>query len=490
MTRLILPALLAVAGASVALSGLVQPGARDATGSTAPPPTTELPRESCVTAECHPGVKGKTYVHGPVQVNGCDACHSLTDAATHSFEPVRDRHELCSLCHDPDVSMGTFVHEPFAEGECLSCHDPHASSSPTMLRGERYVDACSTCHVDMTGAHDTVHGPASVGACGACHEPHVSRLPKLLNAEGKDLCLKCHVLTAAELEEKSVVHAPALGDCRVCHNPHATDEPAMLVADPTTLCTQCHQDIANTISGASTQHAAVTTKRACLNCHAPHASDYGALLKEPSTDLCFECHNEPIKLPSGETIVNMKELIEEGQSLHGAISKHSCVECHEIHGGGHRRLLFNEYPSDLYYPFEESTYALCFACHDRQLVLLPETNAATGFRNGSTNLHFVHVNRDEKGRSCKICHDAHAASRDKHIREEVPFGPGGWKLPISYVSLPEGGRCAAGCHAAYEYNRVTPVEYPEPDPSGAWDGKDLIPGKLADPPPKRGGPPR
>ena len=163
---------------------------------------------------------------------------------------------------------------------------------------------------------------------------------------------------------------------------------------------------------------------------------------------------------------------------------------HEIHGGGHRRLLTNEYPSDIYYPFSESSYALCFSCHDRQLVMLANTSTATSFRNGDTNLHFVHVNRDKKGRSCKVCHDAHAASRDKHIREEVPFGPAGWKLPIKYESLPDGGRCSTGCHSPYEYNRVTPIVYPETKPDGAWKGEGIAPGSIIEPPkpPQNGAP--
>ena len=459
------------------------PGTRDASGSTAAAPTTVIPREGCVTTECHPGIKGHAQLHGPVRVNGCDGCHQLTDPALHKFRPARERRELCSLCHAPEISTDPYTHEPFAKGECLACHDPHGSAEPRLLRGERYAETCATCHKDMTGAHDNVHGPASVGACGACHEPHSAKRPKLLKAEGRDLCLKCHVRLGMELETKSVVHAPALGDCQVCHDPHATDHASQLVADPVKLCTECHQDIAHTITTASTQHAAVTTRRACTNCHAPHASNHASLLKDEPKNLCFECHNEAIPLPDGTRLVNMKALIETGKSLHGAVTQRGCIECHEIHGSDHRRLLTNEYPSELYYPFSESSYALCFSCHDRQLVMEATTNSATGFRNGTTNLHFVHVNRDKRGRSCRVCHDAHAASRDKNIREEVIYGPSGWKLPIRFEALPDGGKCSAGCHAPFEYNRVKPVTYPAATPgAGGWKGDDMIPGARTEPP--------
>jgi len=331
----------------------------------------------------------------------------------------------------------------------------------------------------MTGAHDNVHGPASVGACGACHEPHVSHNPMLLVEDGRDLCLKCHLRTEMELENKPIVHAPALGDCRVCHDPHATDEPSLLYTDPASLCVECHQDIAHIVDEATTQHDAVTTKRACLNCHTAHASDHAGLLRKDSRHLCFECHNEPIENPHGPDLINMKELIDTGTSLHGAITQRSCIECHEIHGSDHRRLLTNEYPSELYFPFAESKYALCFSCHDRNLVTAEHTDSATSCRNGDTNLHYMHVNR-EKGRSCRVCHDAHAASRDKHIRDSVPYGPAGWELPIGYTPLPAGGTCAAGCHEPFEYNRTDPVVYPPRDPDH-WKGEDLIPGSRANP---------
>ncbi|MFO0831702.1 MAG: cytochrome c3 family protein [Phycisphaerales bacterium] len=452
----------------------------DATGSTAPAPKTLVPREGCVTAECHPGIKSRPVLHGPVRVNGCDGCHKVVDGAKHTFEPLRGRHDLCSLCHAPEPSTSPVVHEPFAQGECLACHDPHGSTETRLLRGSRYADSCLKCHADVTGAHDNVHGPASVGACGACHQPHAARLPKLLNAEGRDLCLRCHVRTGLEISSAPVPHQPALGDCQVCHDPHATDQKAMLVADPATLCTQCHADIKHTMETATTQHAAVTTKRACLNCHNPHGSRNPSLLRQDVKSLCFECHNQPIKAADGTTIVNMKQVIETGTSLHGAVTQRGCVECHEIHGGGHRKLLTNEYPSDLYFPFSESSYALCFSCHDRQLVLLADTGSATGFRNGTENLHYVHVNKDKKGRSCKVCHDAHAANHEKHIRDEVVYGAGGWKLPIKYEALPEGGRCGAGCHQPLEYNRREPIKYPQA-PESKWKGEDMVPGVLADP---------
>lgn len=462
----------------------------DKTGSTSPAPNTATPREGCVTAECHPGIKQYAQLHGPVRVNGCDACHELTSAETHTFKNARDRHDMCTLCHAQENEPGVMLHDPFAKGECLTCHNPHGGAIPQLLRTERYADTCTGCHTEMAEAHNSVHGPVSIGACGACHQPHSSTRRKLLNAEGRDLCLKCHVRTGIDIDTSSVVHAPVTGDCQICHDPHATNNASLLIDDPNKLCLDCHLDVAHTIDISTTQHSAVTSKRGCTNCHAAHASNHASLLKDQSQNLCFECHNQPITLPDGSTIVNMQKIMESGKSLHAAVTERGCVECHAIHGSDHRRLLVSEYPSTIYFPFSENSYALCFACHDRQLVMEEPTNSATGFRNGDLNLHFVHVNKDKKGRSCRICHDAHASSPEKNIRDSVPYGPGGWKLPLKYEVLETGGKCGGACHAAYEYNRVTPVKYPPRPSNDAWKGDDLVPGVRATDPPAAPGTPK
>ncbi len=63
-------------------------------------------------------------------------------------------------------------------------------------------------------------------------------------------------------------------------------------------------------------------------------------------------------------------------------------------------LLVRVYSGTLYAPFSKNQYALCFGCHDQSLATQERTTIVTKFRNGETNLHFVHVNRDRKGRTC------------------------------------------------------------------------------------------
>jgi len=69
-------------------------------------PTTAVDNKTCTTAECHPQVKDYKAVHGPVNVNACDACHKLTDAAKHTYELSRPKNEICTFCHKMDSVSG------------------------------------------------------------------------------------------------------------------------------------------------------------------------------------------------------------------------------------------------------------------------------------------------------------------------------------------------------------------------------------------------
>ncbi len=360
------------------------------------------------------------------------------------------------------------THEPMLSGDCTAGHDPLGGNDIKLLKADSANDLCKQCHEDVIGSKRWVHGPVAAGACAACHAPHASPYPNLLAAQGVELCNSCHVSTKLQMENLRVVHEPVSRDCETCHFAHSSDHEMLLKQESQTLCLGCHETIKHIVDTATTQHAAVVTDRMCLNCHDAHASDFGAILSNNPMQLCFECHDREIKLEDGRVLGNIKKVIEEGTSLHGPISQDNCAACHEIHGGSHFRLLTQEYPPEFYAPFAEESYALCFSCHNPEIVRDERTATLTDFRNGEQNLHFLHVNRDRKGRTCRACHETHASDLANHVRESVPFGTGGWELPINFTKLENGGSCAPGCHLPYEYNRVEPLDYAPP--AGATGG--------------------
>jgi predicted CXXCH cytochrome family protein len=171
---------------------------------------------------------------------------------------------------------------------------------------------------------------------------------------------------------------------------------------------------------------------------------------------------------------------------HGPVREGRCPDCHEPHGTDTWRLLKGNFPSTPYTPFDGAeTYSLCFRCHDARLLADPKLveppvsnedltkdlaltelpdgprlarAGITGFRNGTENLHFRHINKIDKGRPCRLCHDVHASANPKHIRDTTPFGK--WEFRLNYKKSTTGGSCWPGCHVERRYDRHVHQENP------------------------------
>lgn len=427
-------------------------------------PTTVITQNSCVTADCHADVKDHDVLHGPVNVNACDACHTQVDVKEHTFKLAREKKDLCTFCHVIEVPEGATVHEPLTTHDCLGCHDPHGGFDRNTLKKKTMSELCASCHQDVTANMKFIHGPVAAGACAACHKPHASMNPYLLVDTGTDLCFGCHTEMKQQLQTADFVHDPVLKDCRDCHNAHGSNYPMFIKDKPATLCTSCHEDVKAAVNDAKYKHSAVTQDRACINCHTPHGGDLAKLMKDTQVDLCLACHNKAVTTPDGRTIASVSEITDPKLFKHGPIAQGTCGGCHDVHGSEYAKLLNAEYPATFYQPFDIDSYKLCFECHDQQLVLNESAQGLTNFRNGDTNLHYVHVNKAERGRSCRACHSVHASTLALHMRETVPYGK--WELPINYKQTNNGGSCAPGCHQFKAYDRDNPVDYtlPETEP--------------------------
>lgn len=397
--------------------------------------------EGCLAAGCHPTLLQGKSVHEATE--SCDNCHEAT-GETHpqrgkrTFRLTAAEPDLCTACHDPFGKKKT-VHEPAAEGSCTTCHSPHASNVAKLLLKPQ-SELCADCHSEASGAQFP-HGPVASGECTACHAPHESDLPKLLVAQGDALCSSCHADVTDAVKAKKVQHAALDDGCTTCHAPHGSKHAKLLVDEVPALCFQCHDDVGTAVEKAAFQHAAVDSDARCANCHAPHGADQPKLLVEPEKALCLSCH-------TGLIDSTMKV-------LHGPIADGSCVSCHRPHGGAEAKLLIASFPEGSYAPYGDKTYALCFECHDRDAVKYPDTSFATGFRDGERNLHYLHVNDPQKGRSCALCHGLHGAPNEALVADRVAFGK--WKMPLHFVKTATGGSCAPGCHEKASYDRQNPV---------------------------------
>lgn len=417
----------------------------------APRPDGPLPYEAaCITPECHASFLTRKHPHGPVGSEDCHVCHA-SDVDGHVYPLKREGNDLCLYCHNASARH-TYMHAAVESPGCIVCHDPHASETNYLLKAESVQAMCLACHEMPGGLY--MHGPAEAGECTACHLPHGADNARLLRgSDGPEHCLLCHEGIGQQMAEAQHKHQPASDDCLTCHQAHVADERPLLRTAIASGCATCHEPIAQIVQAAPVGHTAVTEGLACANCHDPHAADFDTLLRDRTDQLCYTCHDRPVTTVDGRQVRDIRTAIIGRSNLHGPVAAGQCAGCHEVHGSSHSTLLIQPYPQTFYADFDVDNYALCFGCHDAQLVMAETTTALTGFRDGDRNLHFLHVHRDERGRTCRTCHEVHASDLPNHMANSVPFEATTWQLPINFEKAPDGGSCAPGCHEAVQYTR-------------------------------------
>ncbi len=439
---------LGVIGAAAVLCGVAMAPGDVIYAQAQGPPEVLDPAASCVSEQCHSDITNYKKLHWSDLPNACLDCHK-SNSGGHDFS-VTEGPKLCAQCHKESVDefySAKRLHYPLEDG-CLDCHQVHGSDAGSMLFSDPEDGLCADCHDDLLEG-EYQHEPASEGWCVECHNPHASPNWRLLrNPDIPSLCWDCHDDHGEAMQGAKFQH-PA-GDCTNCHNPHSERYPRMLPAKGRKLCAECHDDIVEDAEGAAVDHAAVLSGEECLNCHSPHGADYKPQLKDSLENLCLACHDRPLR--SGRSVlIDMQSWLADNDNKHEPLTQGGCVQCHVPHGSDHFRMLKKSFPEGFYQKFQTSSYALCFSCHDKRVFTTKQTTSLTGFRDGSRNLHYLHVNRAEKGRTCRACHDFHAASNDHLIRERVRFGQ--WMLPLGFAAAATGGSCQPGCHPPVSYDR-------------------------------------
>jgi predicted CXXCH cytochrome family protein len=417
------------------------------------------PTKSCITSECHQELMKEKYVHPNIRERKCVICHDPTKNATqyesgkkHTFALKGKDAELCLPCHK--IGEKEYVHETIKKGICLECHNAHQAPYPYLLITSPVSTICLKCHVKGIFKGKTIHGPVALGHCNICHEPHESYYEALTRGEATEECYKCHDTERTEFA-KEYVHKPVRENCNDCHDPHASPVKVRLKLPAPYCCYDCHKDQQKYIESVSVKHDALMEDELCLNCHSAHASNLPKQLKDAPMELCLVCHNKEMDTPYGK-IINMLTFLYHNSYVHGPIKKGDCSACHDPHGSDYWRIAKEYFPQEFYAPFSLGMYELCFGCHEKTTALTAETTTITLFRNGEENLHFKHVNKEYKGRTCKACHNIHASNNLVHISYDFPYGQ--WMLPLNYEPLEDGGRCTPGCHETKEFNRTTPVD--------------------------------
>ena len=343
---------------------------------------------------------------------------------------------------------------------CAQTTQPKSGAAANVAQAKRAVRASavtmaargSRAPLPSTPAPASSHAPYEAGDCKICHQSADPKQPGAVLKQGPALCLECHEEFAGVMKREHA-HVPALADCTNCHNPHNAKYRKLMQNETRVQCTTCHEGIKKIMDQATVPHKALTAGAQCTNCHNPHASTVAKLLRQLPFDLCVSCHNRDDAVDAkGKKLQNLKAWLDNNKQWHGPVAAKDCSACHEPHGGDHFRLLKADYPQEFYAPYNPRTYELCFSCHQEEAFSSAQTTTLTSFRNGATNLHFVHLQQSGRGRTCRACHEVHASKQENHLREGVPYGSGGWMLKLNYKRTATGGSCEKTCHQERSYS--------------------------------------
>ena len=203
---------------------------------------------------------------------------------------------------------------------------------------------------------------------------------------------------------------------------------------------------------SKTTHPAET---ACTTCHPDNEEKHSRGGEPPALQekMCVSCH---------ETILAHRY-------SHSPVTETTCHLCHDPHGDMQNMLLPAGYSARQFIDYSAEAYKLCFSCHKRDLLMFPDTSYSTEFRHGTANLHYRHVNKSSRGRSCKLCHGVHGAEQSHLMADTVSFG--NWRMPVNFIKTENGGSCAPGCHEPRQYDRKARKQAPAPAANAETEGK-------------------
>ena len=261
---------------------------------------------------------------------------------------------------------------------CKDCHEPYYNRFMKSIHGKKAIpgtpinrDGCESCH--GPGAQHVEKGGGRGVAIFAFSN-------KVSPTERSAKCLACHENMRGVENWNLSKHKSFLVTCDNCHSIHsAVPGKDYLKAPEPDLCFGCHRNIRTQFNKQSHHpiKEAFVGRQAlkCSSCHNPMGTfDIKAMIRADSVnDLCYKCHAEKRGPYAFE---------------HPPVTE-NCLNCHEMHGSNHSRLLTRKVP------------LLCESCHD-----------TVGGRHNTdpyTNLHsFLGTATSGKnrffGRGCLNCH--------------------------------------------------------------------------------------
>jgi predicted CXXCH cytochrome family protein len=382
---------------------------------------------------CHDQLLHQTNPEPTVVLNDADGGASHTyDGAGASLET------FCVSCHDADGSLAYDVdgdtgngYQPFGDGRDPSdiatgwAAAAHNAAAPAALAD----DACMACH----GGPDSTRSGLTADQ-NAHGSDQVSLLSELVNGAlvanvEEDLCYACHdgLTAATDIESE---FAKGTNGSSIFHHPVQRSGQS---AGRSVECTDCHDPhyatAADPLFGAGgvdpngnpvPEGGAVEEYEVCFGCHAD-----GPGKPPPSTSRQFPEGNTRLEFNGAQTsfhtVIVAGTLNPNVPSLYNGWTTSSvldCTSCHNNdsgpgaggsgpngpHGSIWPSILERRFETSDSNPYTEASYALCFKCHDPNVIL----DSGLSFED-----HDRHVDNEES--SCNVCHDPHGSSGQKFL---------------------------------------------------------------------------
>jgi len=109
----------------------------------------------------------RSYAHPAFARNLCGVCHYGEGGRV--LKTVRQG--LCQTCHPDKPPRRKFVHGPVAVNGCLACHHYHKAPYPKVLIADPQT-LCFRCHVMEELRTDAHHATMQQKRCIDCHDAH------------------------------------------------------------------------------------------------------------------------------------------------------------------------------------------------------------------------------------------------------------------------------------------------------------------------------
>ncbi len=386
-----------------------------------------------VNHEISPAPPAGLHFTGIDAVVHCTTCHEPHDDTYGKFLIMDNKYSaLCMQCHVKNGWVGS-AHQTSTAVVTGILPVPPRTLPATWLTTWTTVNVwgCEGCHAPHSagGQQRLLYFGYEENTCYPCHNGNVAL--KNIYAEFQKLSKHALPSVAGTAGLHSPVESPARitnhVECADCHDPHAVNgTPAAAPFVSGKLVNVTGVDINGNALLSSNPYAAYEYQ-ICFKCHADSTPDQpfspGFPIKRVVNTTNMRYKFDPVN-PSyhpveaiGKNTANVPSI--PSQYVTNTMTSSSiiyCMDCHESddssgipganysgprgpHGSLYAPLLRELYVTADNTPESYSNYALCYRCHNRDVVLNLNN------QNQSFSRHYSHVVTDKA--PCSACHDPH-----------------------------------------------------------------------------------